>query len=96
MKKIFCPNCEKETECEYRAEFLQRMFGNMWSVRTMTTKQAKKLLLELIQKEKQRHAYDASMARSYGAEYQQATRAQKRYAEMQELETYVKGMEAEK
>lgn len=59
----------------------------------MTPKQAKKLLLELIQKERQRYAYDASMARIHGAEYQQATRAQKRYTEMQELEKFVKMME---
>ena len=61
----------------------------------MTTKQAKKLLLELIAKEKQRHAYDANMARFYGAEYQQATRAQKRYAEMEELQEFVKGISDE-
>lgn len=59
----------------------------------MTPKQAQKLILELIQKEKQRFAYDASMARIHGAEYQQATRAAKRYADMQELEKFVKMME---
>jgi hypothetical protein len=32
-----------------------------------------------------------SEMRLHGAEYQQATRAAKRYAEMQELEKFVKG-----